>query len=99
MLGKHYETSKKTDEAIKEYVNIGSIDAWAITGEFENISTSGFDKNYETLNRPDDTASFVNKKGVRVHTKTMFLTCATINGSILLIMPMLITPSCSRKAL
>ncbi len=66
MLGKHCETSKKTQEAVKEYANIGSIDGWAITGEFENISTSGFDKSYETLTHPDDTCSFVNKKGVRV---------------------------------
>lgn len=66
MLGKHYETSKKTDQANKEYANIGSIDAWAISGEFENISTSGFDKTYETLSRPADTSSFKNKKGVRI---------------------------------
>ncbi|MBS1526292.1 MAG: DUF3857 domain-containing protein, partial [Bacteroidetes bacterium] len=66
MLGKNYETEKKTDQANQEYAHIGSIDAWAITGEFENISTSGFDKTYPTLDHPADTASFVNKKGVRV---------------------------------
>ena len=66
MLGKHYETSKQNNESDKEYANIGSIDAWAMSGEFENISTSGFDKNYETLTHPADTSSFKNKRGVKV---------------------------------
>ncbi|MFB9844105.1 DUF3857 domain-containing protein [Mucilaginibacter ginsenosidivorans] len=66
MLGKHYETSKKTEQANKEYANIGSVDSWAISGEFENISSSGFDKSYETLNHPEDTSAFKNKKGVKV---------------------------------
>ncbi|MDB5133624.1 MAG: hypothetical protein JWP37_227 [Mucilaginibacter sp.] len=66
ILGKNYETRKKTDQANQQYANIGSVDAWAISGEFENISTSGFDKSYETLNHPADTSSFKNKKGVKV---------------------------------
>jgi len=66
MIGRHFLKSKKAALADKEFVNIGSIDAWAITGEFQNISTSGFDKTYATLTNAHDTASFKNKNGVNI---------------------------------
>lgn len=66
MTGSHFEYGKKNADADKEYANIGSIDNWAITGEFQNISTSGFDKTYETLNQPQDNASFKNKNSFPV---------------------------------
>jgi hypothetical protein len=64
MLGNHYQSIKKPLLADKEFANVGSLDNWAITGEFQNISTSGFDKSYETLTHPDDNATFKNKNGV-----------------------------------
>lgn len=66
MIGNHYQNSKKAVLADKEFSNVGSIDNWAISANFENISTSGFDKNYETLTHPEDNALFKNKKGVNV---------------------------------
>lgn len=66
MLGNHFNTSKKTGEATKAFANLGSIDNWAISGEFENISTSGFDKQYDILNHPEDKSAFINKNGVSV---------------------------------
>lgn len=66
IVGKYYENKKEYASADKEYSNIGSIDDWLITGEFENISTSGFDKTYSTLNKPEINARFINKKGVEV---------------------------------
>jgi tetratricopeptide (TPR) repeat protein len=65
MIGEHFETSKKFELADKEYKNIGSLNAWQITGEFENISTSGFDKPYETVQHPEAEATFTNKNGVK----------------------------------
>jgi len=65
ILGKGYEDSKKFDLADKEYKNIGSLNAWQIAGEYENISTSGFDKTYETLQHPEAGAMFTNKNGVK----------------------------------
>ncbi len=65
IIGQSFETAKKFDLADKEYKNIGSIDAWQIIGEFENISTSGFDKTYETLNHPEAGYMFANKHGVK----------------------------------
>ena len=66
MIGRNYEAKMKTEEADKIYAHIGLVDAWAISGEFENISTSGFDKNYATLTHPADTSFFTNKNGVKI---------------------------------
>ncbi|PWG82553.1 transglutaminase domain-containing protein [Pararcticibacter amylolyticus] len=65
-LGKAYSDSKKREEAIKAFSKIGAIENWAITGEFENISTCGFDKSYQTLKNAGPDASFVNKFGASV---------------------------------
>ncbi len=64
VLGKHYQSSKKSTEAIKAYSQIGSIDNWLITTTFENISTSGFDKSYSALEQPQMDAKFVGKKKI-----------------------------------
>jgi len=61
-IGGYYEAKKKYDLADKAYAQIGSLDNWLITGEFENISTSGFDKTYDVLNKPEADATFVGKK-------------------------------------
>ena len=60
-IGKHYESSKKIAEADKAYSQIGSLDNWEITSRFENISTSGFDKDYDVLSKPQDDARFTGK--------------------------------------
>jgi len=66
MIGNHYNSIKQSELSKKAFASLGSIDNWAISGEFENISTSGFDKQYETLNKPEDNATFLNKHGVPV---------------------------------
>lgn len=63
MIGNHYQSSKNI-ALTKEFANIGSVDNWAITGDFQNISTSGFDKSYETLSHPENNATFKNKNGI-----------------------------------
>ncbi|RZL50353.1 MAG: tetratricopeptide repeat protein [Pedobacter sp.] len=63
-IGAHYESIKKYTLADQAYNKIGSLDDWAITGEFENISTSGFDKTYDVLNKPQADAIFTGKKGL-----------------------------------
>ncbi|MGX5688268.1 transglutaminase domain-containing protein [Arcticibacter tournemirensis] len=65
-LGKFYTDKKKFIEAEKAFAKIGALDEWAIAGEFENISASGFDKSYETLKLPVADALFVNKYGAKV---------------------------------
>jgi hypothetical protein len=71
MIGGHYQSSKKAILADKEFANVGSLDNWAISADFQNISTSGFDKTYPTLSHPEDNASFKNKNGVNVSWHTV----------------------------
>ncbi|WDF55353.1 tetratricopeptide repeat protein [Mucilaginibacter sp. KACC 22063] len=67
IIGKHYEAARQLDKADPEYNRIGAVDDWQITGEFENISTSGFDKNYaDVLNHPEAEAQFISKLGAKI---------------------------------
>lgn len=61
LIGKHQEEVKQYELADKAYAQLGELENWLITGEYENISTSGFDKSYDVLNHPEITASFTGK--------------------------------------
>jgi tetratricopeptide (TPR) repeat protein len=64
MLGKYYENKKDFAAADKYYGRIGAITTWSLLGEFENISGSGFNKDYEVLNNPE--SKFKNKNGAPI---------------------------------
>lgn len=66
-LGYHYNivNDEKTSQA--EFKKIGAIEDWQVVGEFENISASGFDKNYDPINYPKQDHAFVNKYGAQVY--------------------------------
>ena len=51
------------------YLNqIGNINKWSVVGVFENISASGFNKEYpEIIENPTSSASFINKHDAPVH--------------------------------
>lgn len=66
ILGSHYTAWKKPEEASQAYKKIGSLEDWQILGEFQNISTSGFDKNYDALNHPLNDITFTDKRGAGV---------------------------------
>ncbi len=72
MIGRHFETGKQFDLADAEYSKIGSINNWDVTGEFENISTSGFDRKFDVIDHPEANAVFTNKHGAKIgwHTIT-----------------------------
>jgi tetratricopeptide (TPR) repeat protein len=65
-LGGHLERVGKYDEAAKFYAQVGFVDTWQMVGEFDNISASGFDKNYPPIQQPEATAEFVNREGAKV---------------------------------
>lgn len=65
-LGKMYAEAKMNEQAVGAFSQIGALENWTITGEFENISSSGFDKQYEVLKKPASGASFINKSGAVV---------------------------------
>ena len=66
MIGKDFESRKQYDKADAEYNKIGAIGNWQITGEFENISTSGFDRKYEVIDHPEANAVFKGKHGAKM---------------------------------
>ena len=72
MIGRHFESGNQFDQADAEYNKIGSINNWDITGEFENISTSGFDRKFDAIDHPEANAVFTNKHGAKIgwHTIT-----------------------------
>jgi len=72
MTGKHYEASNQTEKSVEAFNKIGAIDNWQITGEFENISTSGFDRTYPVIDHPEAGAMFTTKTGAKAgwHTIT-----------------------------
>lgn len=57
-LGMHELFSNRFDKRQSFYNAIGSIRNWQYTGPFENLSESGFDKNYGPLQHPEPTAAF-----------------------------------------
>ncbi|MFT5819771.1 MAG: cytochrome c-type biogenesis protein CcmH/NrfG [Crocinitomix sp.] len=52
---------------LSEIEQSGSLSKWQVVGEFENISASGFDKNYSPINQPTLSARFKNKQEADVH--------------------------------
>lgn len=70
-IGDYYFSSARLDKSLPYYARIGSVDAWSMAGEFENISESGFDKNFDPITRPGPDAVFANKNGAPVRWFTM----------------------------
>lgn len=71
-LGAHYEEKKQYAEADQYFSKIGEIENWLITGEYENISTSGFDKQYDDiLAHPELDYVFFGKKNRKFSWRTV----------------------------
>ncbi len=58
-LGSHYVFSNKFDLLRNEYDKIGALENWQFVGPFNNISGSGFNKNYEPVNDPSNSSVFI----------------------------------------
>lgn len=65
-LGNHNFYSAEFRNASAYYEEVGAIPNWSILGEFENISESGFDKDFGALTHPEQNHTFINKLGVAV---------------------------------
>lgn len=65
-LGSHYEDVGDFKKAHAYYDQIGSITRWSVVGEFENISESGFNKDYDPITKPKATETFTNKRNAPV---------------------------------
>lgn len=66
LLGDQLFSSNKFKEALVEFGNIGDVRNWATVGVFENMSGSGFNKDFGVLAHPEAEYSFKNKVNVDV---------------------------------
>ncbi|KAA9331794.1 DUF3857 domain-containing protein [Adhaeribacter soli] len=66
MLGNHFEAINNLSAAENEYKQLGAITDWQLVGEFENISASGFHKDYGPVKQADAKNPFINKNGASV---------------------------------
>ncbi len=66
ILGRSYDKINKRKKAVKFYSRIGTILEWQIIGEFENISASGFDKDWPPLYHPESNAVMTSKRGADI---------------------------------
>ncbi|HVZ97691.1 MAG TPA: DUF3857 domain-containing protein, partial [Chitinophagaceae bacterium] len=64
--GNHYLFSAEFDKAKGYYDNIGSIGDWQFAGPFENLSQSGFYKDYGPLEHPEPDAVFTSLTNAEV---------------------------------
>jgi Flp pilus assembly protein TadD len=60
-LAKYYEYTYDQKSSKDYFSRIGAVMDWQIAGDFENISASGFDKNYPPIVHPEPDAVFKNK--------------------------------------
>ena len=65
-IGKYYEAVSDIKKSREYFSKIGAVMDWQIAGDFENISASGFDKNYAPIYHPEPEATFKNKIDVDV---------------------------------
>lgn len=56
----------KVDDAFKYFSDIRSVDSWQLTGTFDNVSGSGFDKAYKPITTPSADAVFANRYDANV---------------------------------
>jgi tetratricopeptide (TPR) repeat protein len=64
--GLHYMFSNDFANAQKEYVQVGNIKNWQYVGPFENLSRSGFYKEYGPLAHPEANAEFISSTNAKV---------------------------------
>lgn len=65
-LARHYTAIHNFKKADEYSAKIGNILNWQMVGNFENISGSGFDKNYDPITHPENDFEFENRNGATV---------------------------------
>ncbi len=64
--GMHYLFSSNFDSAYLEFKKVGNLRNWQYVGPFENISQSGFYKNFGPLDHPDGKTTFTSSSNAKV---------------------------------
>ncbi len=66
VLGKHYEATNNFSKGNDFFEKVGAIMQWQAVGEFENISASGFDKDFPPIHDGKPESVFKNKYGAEI---------------------------------
>lgn len=66
-VGGRLTRANKIAEAKKWYATISDVKNWASVGGFENVSASGFNKDFGVLQHPEPTHKFTNNRGAAVY--------------------------------
>ncbi len=66
-MGSQQFTLYDFKDSEESYQKVGAIKEWSTVGTFENISGSGFDKDWEPLTNPRRTKEFMNKREAPVN--------------------------------
>jgi uncharacterized protein HemY len=64
--GFHFLSSNDFKNSALEFAKVGNIKNWQYVGPFENLSGSGFNKNYGPLEHPEGKTEFLIKGGTKV---------------------------------
>lgn len=65
-LAGYYETVQDLKKSRENLAKIGAVMPWKIVGDFDNVSGSGFNKNYAPISHPEPEAVFKNKMNADV---------------------------------
>lgn len=67
LLGMRYLMSNQKSKADKLWREIGALKNWKFVGPFENSMSSGFDKNYLPIERPESNTKFLSKNNANIY--------------------------------
>lgn len=65
-LGEHYYSANKHKKSQEYFNQVGAIENWSVVGTFENISESGFAKDFGAIDHPEPRHIFKDKRGIDV---------------------------------
>jgi len=65
-LGHYYRNINQFKKSTEQFSRTGAVLTWQVLGEFQNISESGFDKDFGAIANPERAHRFTNKHGATV---------------------------------
>ena len=66
-LGEHYKLINNTKKSEENFAKIGAIENWQVVGTFDNVSGSGFNKDWGTVEKAKTNEAFKNKVNADVY--------------------------------
>lgn len=66
MMAKHFGDSNKPEKELEHFAKFGAVDKWQVLGLFDNISASGYDKDWGALEKSGPNEEFTNNVGAKV---------------------------------